>query len=596
MTSLAPAVRLGATRLRVHVHADLVALAALSGLVALLALLTWGTWGDLGRDTGYDLVAGARVAHGHAPYVGFVYYYGPLAPALLGLSAWLGGSGLAPAIGLGIALTVAIVGATYALARTWLSPLGAALPAALTAAVAFAPGNFSFVLPHTYSAPLAVLTTLAFLIALARYGAGRRRAWLLAAGIGAGLVALTRPEFELAVVLAAVLWLGLRMHAGLADRREVALLAMPALLVPTLVYGAFLSRISLHRLLFENLYPVDQLRQGGDALLRLHAPLTVSSFATLGGRLALYAAGAAAIVLLGLALERSRRPRPLWAGTLVLAAGLSASAVLRPETLRYGLEFVYGWIPAGALLAAVFLTWRALRRRELAPAAQVELAVAVVLAVVAGEIYAAFFIQSSRPQPAVYAIPFAAVFLARLHLGRIASSRSGVVLGGIWLAFLAASSIGLALKDARADSGTVSGPGGTMAAAPADAPMYQAAIDEIVRTTRPGQPILIAPQLTALYTLSGRSDPLPEISLLPGALPSAQAQRAAIARLQARRVRLFVIDRHPFSEYGQSGFGISFDRILARWIRSHSRHVATIPSSGGSSSHTIDIRLRSATP
>ena len=29
--------------------------------------LTWDTWGDLGRDTGYDLVAGARVAHGQLP-------------------------------------------------------------------------------------------------------------------------------------------------------------------------------------------------------------------------------------------------------------------------------------------------------------------------------------------------------------------------------------------------------------------------------------------------------------------------------------------------------------------------------------------------
>ncbi|MGZ4383480.1 MAG: hypothetical protein ACXVY3_02670 [Gaiellaceae bacterium] len=587
--------RVSATRLRIGVQADLVALAALSGLMLALALLTWGTWGDLGRDTGYDLVAGARVAHGQAPYSSFVYYYGPLAPALLGLSAWLGGGGLAPAIALGSVLSAAIVGATYALARTWLPPLGAALPAAITAAIAFSPGNFSFVLPHTYSAPLAVLTTLAFLISLARFAVLRRPAWLLAAGLAAGLVALTRPEFELAVGLAAALWLALRARAGLGARRELVLLAGPAIAIPALVYGAFLIKVSVHRLLFENLYPVDTLRQGGNAVLKLHAPLTLSSFLALGGRLALYGAGIAAILLLGLALQRASRRRLAWGCVGGVAAALALAAVLRPETLRYWLEFVYGWIPAGAVLAVGFLTWSVVRSRRMQPAQEAELAGAAVLAVLAAETYAAFFMQASRPQPAVYAIPFAAIFLARLHLGRFAITRSALVLGGLWLAFLAASSAGLALKDARAASASVRGPGGSIAAAPADAAMYRSALAWIARTTRPGDPVLIAPQLTALYTLSDRSDPLPEISLLPGALPSARAERTAIGTLEAQHVRLFVIDRHRFSEYGQSQFGISFDRILARWIHQHAVHLATLTSPRGPRSHTLDIWLRSET-
>ena len=66
---------------------DRVAIGALGLLFVALAVLTWGTWGDLGQDTGYDLVAGTRVAHGELPYVDFVYYYGPLAPFVLGLAA-----------------------------------------------------------------------------------------------------------------------------------------------------------------------------------------------------------------------------------------------------------------------------------------------------------------------------------------------------------------------------------------------------------------------------------------------------------------------------------------------------------------------------
>ena len=69
---------------------DVLALAALALLFGGLVFAVWATWGDLGRDTGYDLVAGSRVAHGQLPYVDFVYYYGPLAPMLLGLAGWIG--------------------------------------------------------------------------------------------------------------------------------------------------------------------------------------------------------------------------------------------------------------------------------------------------------------------------------------------------------------------------------------------------------------------------------------------------------------------------------------------------------------------------
>jgi hypothetical protein len=136
---------------------------------AALAALTWRAWGDPGSDTGYDLVAGMRVAHGDLPYVDFVYYYGPLGPLALGFVGWLGGGGLAPAVALGILVALAIVLATYALARTYCGALGAALAAGLVAPLAFGANNFSYVLPHTESAPLGLLGLLCALLALRRF-------------------------------------------------------------------------------------------------------------------------------------------------------------------------------------------------------------------------------------------------------------------------------------------------------------------------------------------------------------------------------------------------------------------------------------------
>ena len=552
---------------------------AVSGLFAVLTVLTWHTWGDLGRDTGYDLVAGARVAHGQLPYVDFVYYYGPLAPMLLGLAAAIGGAGLAPAIGLGLVIAYAIVLAVYALARTQSGPLGAWLAAAITAGVAFSPTNLSFVLPHSYSATLAVLATLGFLLSLYRAQATGAERWLVCAGACAGLAALTRPEFTAAVALGGALWLWARRHAGVRGVRTAALLIAPAVALPAATYGAFLTSISPHRLLFENLYPVDQLHAAGNAVLRIDAPLTAASFASLGLKLCLYAAGVAVLLLLARALEAPGAPRRV-AGSLLVGGGAAAIilSLLRPETLRYGLEFAYGWIPAGAALATIFLAFRV--RRSGSAADAVALACAAVLTVLAARSYGGFFLHAPRAQAAVYAAPFAAVLLTRLHLSELGRSRAAFALGALWLAFLAVAGAGLALKDARAESGLVAGPGGTLAAPAADAAVYQSAVAWITSHTRPGEPILLAPQLTALYTLSERQDPLPQLSLLPGALPTPQAESTAIATLEKDHVRLVIVDRRPFTEYGHGSFGVTFDRVLAAWIDRNFRHVATLGSPG----------------
>ena len=156
------------------------------------------TWGDLDSDTGYDVVAGSLVADGRLPYVDFVYYYGPLAPLLAGLVSVVAGPGIGAIVALGLAITAAIVAATYALARTFVGPLGSFLAAALTTAVAFIPNNYSYVLPHTISATLGTLFLLVLLLCLRQLGSRETLAWAAAGGSALGLLALTKPEPALA--------------------------------------------------------------------------------------------------------------------------------------------------------------------------------------------------------------------------------------------------------------------------------------------------------------------------------------------------------------------------------------------------------------
>jgi hypothetical protein len=84
---------------------------------------------------------------------------------------------------------------------------------------------------------------------------------------------------------------------------------------------------------------------------------------------------------------------------------------------------------------------------------------------------------------------------------------------------------------------------------------------------------------------------VPQISLLPGTLPSVGDQRREVAVLRRSGVRLAVIDRHQFPEYGHTSFGESFDRTLAAWIRRSFVHVATI-TAPGPDGRTLDVWLR----
>jgi len=557
---------------------DVVALVTLALFVTAIAGLTWGTWGDPGQDTGYDMLAAQRIVDGHLPYVDFQYYYGPLGVfALSGFFA-VAGAGFDTALALGVAITASIVFATYRVARIFLNPLGAGLVAAVVAPLAFAPTNISFVLPYSESVSFAILLLLLAIVALAGIQRGQPHAWF---GLGAclGLLTLTRPEFALAAVVGVAVVVVLRVREHTMNRRDVSLLGLPAVAIPVSVYAGFLvAGASVHGLLFENLYPRAQLAAGGNHVLRLHAPMTLQSFGELLGRTVLYAAGFAALVAFGVLLGRVRSTVlrvALCMAPFVLAAGLG---IARPETLRYYLNFAWFWIPLGAAALAVYLVWQRYTRRGFV-GEDALLALAVVVGLLALKSYAAFAVYGPIPQYGVYVVPFAAVLLGWAHLGPM-SPLGGHQLGAVWLACLALFGAALIVGDARSESPVV-GLHGSLAADRELAPVLQQAVDGVVSVTRPGEPVLLAPQLSSVLFLTGRADPgLRQLQLLPNALPSPADQQAAIAALERARVRVALIDRQPFTSYGHGRFGETFDRQIDAWLSRAFRRVAVYSSPG----------------
>ena len=562
-----------------------------------LVAVSWGTWGDLAHDTGYDFVAAQRIADGQLAYQDFPYIYGPLGLAVLaGAFNYLSIS-VDTAIAVGLVMAAAATALTYALARRLTGPPGAAVAATLAATAALGTGNIGLVIPHSASASMAVVASLAALLGAATYTRSGNRAHLALAGVAAGAVLLTRPEFAAAIAVALGAWLGGRilLTEGAARRRalaDAALCGGIAVGVAGVAYGLILTKVSLDSLIHENLFPRDQLDAGGDAVLRGSAPMTAGSFAELAGRLVLYAGGAAALLALAHFVRRGSRLAMLAAGG-ALGLALIALAV-RPEFVRSHLDLAYAWIPAGAAAAVLALAWRARRSRgDWAAEDQIALMCAAFLAVLAAKTYAAF---EPQPNPAFaqfasYALPFAAIFLVWLHAELLPrGDRTAASVGLAWVAVLAVAGWVLVAHDARDESFTVSGPGGSMTATAEAGPAYQEAIDRILVGSRPGDPILLAPQMSALYTLTDRTDPVSDISLLPGMVGTADEERQAIAAMSG--VRIAVTDRRPLTEYGRGAFGTDFNRRIGAWLRSDFRHVTTLRGAMDGAP-TLDVWQRS---
>ena len=400
----------------------------------------------------------------------------------------------------------------------------------------------------------------------------------IAVGSLVGLLALTKPEPAVAGVVAVTALLFMRRRAGIAQGRELLAVVIPALAIPAAVYGLFLSAVSPERLLFENLYPRDFLE--GNPLVEVRIPLTIESFVKLGEKLALYAAGVGALIVLARLLARGGRLRTmLLAGTGVAVCLAVAASLARPEALRHGLEYAYGWIPAGVVIVAAFLAWRVWRRGDaLTPERQLELAGLVALMVLAGASYPGFFPHAPYEQIAAYSMPFAAIFIVALHFRAVPGGSYAYGLGALWLVFLAAAGVGLTVKDARFDGATVSGPGGAIAETAPEAALYQSALDWIARETRPGDSIFVAPLMPGLYSLSARENPTEQLSLLPGSVAAGAKEEALIETLREANVELVVTDDRLWHVYGRGAFGVSFNKPVAAWIKRNFEVIAELRS------------------
>jgi hypothetical protein len=557
---------------RVVASADTRALAALGLLFALLTALTWRRWGVPEIDAGHELTAADRIAHGAVAYRDVRYFYGPAGLYTLAAVFKVFGTSFTTAYAFGLVQTAAILGAFYALARRLLPVPTAALATAVLATIGFSGTAFNFILPHTNSATFGILFMLLMLLAL-------QRERLVLAGLAAGVVCLTRPEYAAIAALGCGAFLvGMARERGL----RAALLAAPRIALPAIalagaILAAFAASAGASVLFTENLWPVDFLRVAKFGSQSKWAPFDVASAAATIARATVYCSLLAALLVSAVGVSRrsgARRLVALWPLAVVgatLAAGLGAWRVLgvfadeRSAVQRECTHLLIGvsWLPALGFGFAALTAIRFLRRGRapLTGSWPFDLALVAIAAALGARAYDAFTADVSYAP--YYAAPLV-LLLAVMHQ-RIAERWPAVRRPAILS--LAAVAAGLALYSLVAlypdQSTAVHTARGTVMMGPEAARAFQPTIDYVREHTAPGEPILAVPADAGLYFMTDRPPALYDAMFLPGLLDSRADEQAAIARLRREGVRLAIVGDRRFVGYGYTTFGVDYNRLLA---------------------------------
>jgi hypothetical protein len=574
---------------------------------AALTALTWRKWGVPEIDAGAELTTADLVKHGAVAYRDVRYYYGPLGLYSLALSFRVLGTSFTTAFAFGLAQTAAILAVFYVLARQWLVPLVAGLATAVLLAISFSGSTFNFILPHTDSATFGVLCLLLMLLALTRDR-------LLLAGLAAGLVSLTRPEFlavaaGAGVAYAIATW---RVSGRARALRAAWRLALPAIAIPLVAYGLFANQAGLSKLVTENLWPVKFLNSGVKTEQNW-TPLSIASLAGLVGRGALYGGLLAAVVasVTGWDARRqsgvatSSRLLALWPLALailsiaLLDGLLRASGILTGQRAAIELEARHlmlgmSWLPALGLTVAAFAAVRFFRGQSspLGRSWPADLALIVAAAGLGLRAYNAFTTEGSYAP--YYAAPLV-LLLGILHervAARWPQARTAV-LGALGLvaAGLAAYALGGLYVH---DTATVRTARGSFVTTPAAASALQAAVRQIDAQTGPGERILAAPTDGGLYFMADRLPALYELTLLPGLLATPAEERAAIAQMRRERVALAAIGARDLSIWGTPTFGVDYNRLVGAYLQKAATATVTVgtltdPVGGTNPSHGFTI-------
>ncbi|MEM7555307.1 MAG: hypothetical protein AAF378_14625 [Cyanobacteria bacterium P01_A01_bin.84] len=176
----------------------------------ILAYLNWGKLEFPIIDIGHEIEPPARLLNGEVLYGDVESYYGPLAYYLNALFILVFGHHLEIFYIIGLTLTLAIALLFYRLAKGLMNPPWAALSTVcMLIYCAVGPSIFNFIVPYSYGAVYAILFSFIAFTCLEFYSKNYRPQWIIVAAIACGLAGISKQEYGVAAIIA--VWVGVNL-------------------------------------------------------------------------------------------------------------------------------------------------------------------------------------------------------------------------------------------------------------------------------------------------------------------------------------------------------------------------------------------------
>jgi hypothetical protein len=548
-------------------RADRLARLGLLLTLAGLCALTWRKWGYLPIDSGREMYVPAEIVAGKRLYFDLWYPYGPLIPYWHAALFRIFGTHLGVLIGAGIAVVSAITFLLYSVSRVFL-PVAWSFAAVFAFLLqAFQVDLFNYVLPYSYAAAYGSMFSVLLLWLLLRNGDGAMN-WM-AAGFIAGLMTLTKLEFGASgyagLACALAIW-GLRTKSARALLTPLCA-ALPGALLCAGIYGWYWHTAGVDFLLGQNLsiLPGSHFQQHFAALWNEKTGLVLSPGAI---GLSMFR-GLAGFGLLSAGIVLAARFKPgskliRWA-LPILALGLCLFPENREavKILRL-LFFNNGMIWPGLVVLAMALNSRA---KNCWPA--------VLLCTLA---MACGLRALTKMSPYGYAMFFdTLVYLMWLvglcEVAKRFSVRLDGVFGSVLAAILCASVVALTLDyyPIRERSYVVSSERGLIYTSPEVGKGYSQALAFLESAKRQAQRVVVLPEDTSLYFLSGTSAPSRWYLVLPQVLAPGQPTVDYIEELERADPRYILVSDRATPEFGLPVFGVDYGQPILAWIKEHYR-------------------------
>jgi hypothetical protein len=562
---------------------DRLARVALLAIIAVVCAITWRKWGSLIIDCGREMYVPAALSGGKRLYFDVWYPYGPLIPywhALLfrvfGIHLWI-----LQTAGIAVASITAV--AAYSLSRLF-------LPVALSFVAGFAVilqsfqlNLFNYIQPYSYPAAYGamILVVLALLLVKDCF---REKPWtMLAAGLIAGVEAITKTEFGLAayVLLGVAILLRALRSRSLPRMAKDAALCAPGLLLGAGVYGWYVRASSIEFMFGQNipLLPGSYFVKAFGGLWLTVIGFTLSPHTNakraITGLLGL-AAVAAGLRVAGI----SRAARwLLGVGALSICALHLTQSLLHwklPSLLAQAAPFLYfnkGMVfVAGALLVPTLIQWWKHGRGTRESALLVLLAAAL----------AAGSRTLTRIQPTGYPIfydtlAFVASLIALRQLAsfirvpdckRLWGWTSAVLCCGI-------ASLAAVYYPVQRHSFPISTARGSLYTDPSTGEAFAGALAFLNEAAAHSEKFVVWPEEAAFYYFTGTVAPSRWYVLAPGILPPGELTSGFLDELDRQHVKYVALSNRSSPEYKVPIFGVDYNQQVYGWLTRNFRLIRT---------------------